>query len=806
MKSKLKRALTLILSSIILFSSCGTDNNAKQADATVDLNETKTFFVGVKNTNDTTGNINPLYINENNSDIAYAMNSRLVMTNESGEIVAGKDYPTIAKDYTVHFVNENNEVHEEYEDGDRALYTFLIKPNLMFSDGSKITADDVLFTLYTLLDPQYNGQLGFSSLPVEGLSVYSRQMTPEIEEAYLELCEEFLENGEKYDYEDEDKNKLSTAFWTEVLPIAGEKYCDFAVKYVNDNYLTDDYIKRYLSEDLTAEDVQNSQTLKIAYAMIVWEAGEFNENGKFQLSNREVDIKNGDTLSLSDFWNELYLKKNQNLEKVDDDAAGDNTVSSIATTLFVEKYGPSAMEEKITEISGISKGELLSDGEVVQTVSVTLSDYSPEYLSKMTIPVISKSYYTSGYEYSLEKTQSFGVELNSPQFMAHIKNNELPEISSGAYKPSVGPLGGFYEDGVWYFVRNDNFKSLGVHNANIKNVAFVKTTEGEEYSHFEGGFLNAVSFTPDLTTAETISNNEKIGTLEVLANAYGYILINPRHYPDLNERIAIASLFDPSLAVAYYPENTAQTLVRSQAKNSFAYPQNATAIYSYNSDDSAVKTLFETAGYEFEEKDGSLKMTDSNGERAKFVFTLPKDADSHPAGAVFKNAVSRLQGLGALAEIEVNENLTETIRSDAGVAIYAMGRKLTNDPDSRHIYDHKSVNDTTRANGITWLWENGESDDLGEIEIEDKTYTQDKALDEVSDILNEAAYLTDYASREELYNEALDIIAKLGIEITLYQRNSLFVYDEAVLDVSEIKGTCGFYTPTEQLWKLKFLN
>ena len=806
MKTKFTRALALILSSIIIFCSCAAENPPiQEVDSDVDLNETQTLFVGIKNADENAG-INPLFLKEENSDIAYAMNSQLVMTSENGVIVAGEEYPTIASDYTVYFVNDKNEVHAEYQEGDRALYTFLIKPNLMFSNGSKITADDVLFTLYTALDPQYNGSLSISSLPIEGLEQYQKQMTPEIEEEYLEYAQEFLENGEEYEYEDEEISALSNAFWGEIVSTAGEEYCNFAVKYVSEKYLTDEYVKRYLSEDLTAQDVEKSLTLKIAYAMIVWEVGSFNEEGKFVFSDKVVDVKNGGTLSLNDFWKEIYSKHDRDLEKIDDDAAGENTVSSLATSLFVEKYGPLAMDEKINEISGVNLGETLVDGEIIQTVSLTLSDYSPAYLSKMTIPVISKTAYTNGYEYSSDKTKTYGVELDSVQFMAHIRNNTFSQVSSGAYKASVGPLGDFCEDGVWYFVRNDNFKTLGVHNAYIKNVAFVKVSEGEEFSHFEGGFVNATDFIPDIDTAQKIAQNGNIKSIQTGKNSYGYILINPRFYPDLNERIALASLFDTSLALEYYPINTANSLTRSNVRTSFAYPKTSNKDYPYISNDEAVKGLFEKAGYTFETKNDTVIMTDQNGERANFVFTLPSQQDSHPAGNVFKNAVSRLVSLGALAEIAVDENLTQTIYSDTGVAIYAMARKLGDDPDSRHIYSHESVSNITKANGVTWLWENGESDDLGEIEINEKNHTQAEVLDELNEILNDAAYLVDYQEREKLYHDALDIFSKLCIEIPLYQRNSLFVFDKTLIDDSEIDNSSSFLSPIRQVWKLKFFR
>ncbi len=802
---KTVKSITAIILSILMLVSCASNNETQNTGADmveIDLNETQTLYIGTQNIAE---NINPFYVNDNNREIVDLMNARLITTDENGMIAYGDNYPTVAHSYTVNFVNEQNEVHSEFSEGDRALYTFIIKKNLRFSNGETLTIDDVMFTLYTALDPLYNGTLEIKNLSIEGLSDYQKQMSEEVEQEYTELGETFLENGNDFEYEDENEKKLSEAFWGEILSLAGENYCAGAVKYVTDNFLTDEYVKRYISDELTAKDVSGNESLKIAYAMIVWEVGSFSENGKFKLSNREVDLKNGETLTLADFWNEIYLKTDGDLEKIDADAVGENTVKNVIVRLFTEKYGPLAMSEKITSISGISKGELLIDGEVYSTLSIMLSEYSPSDLSQMMIPIVSKTAYTAGVKTN-SNVANYGAPLNSTEFMSHIKSIKQPKIASGAYKAAVGPLGAFYEDGVCYFERNEYFKSFGVHNAYVKNLAFVSTEQGKEFSDLEGDFFTAATFIPDFDSAEKLSDNKDLDTVREFSNSYGYILINPHHYPDLNERIAIASLFDSSLAINYYPKNTASSIYRSQSKASFVYPDFAKKVYPFEKDDEALKALFEKAGYEFkEEEDGKKTMLDSSGEQANFVFTLPKERDSHPAGEIFKKAVERITSLGGSAEIAVDETLTDTVKTDTGVGIYALGRLLSTDPDSRHFYDCTYVSDTTKANGISWLYENGEDDDLGEIEWEEETLTQAKALEKLSEILSEAAQQPDYSKRGELYSQSLEILSLLSIEIPIYQRNSLFVYDKNTLDLSEIGDeTSSFSTVYSNLYKVKF--
>ncbi len=581
MKKSLFVKIAAIILCLCVFASC-TGNNLPANTTPTNLNENHILYVGTKIQDD---NTNPLFTS---NELTDAMNVPLVMLNEKGEVVCGAQYPTIAYDMTVKFVNSDGEAHSEYTDGDSTIYTFILKNNIRFSDTSLITADDVMFTLYTLSDPLYDGVHSFNALPIEGLEEYQTQTDSDGEEA------------------------------------------------------------------------------------------------------------------------------------------------------------------EILSISGISKGELKINGIPHQTVSVKIKDYSPEHKTEFVLPIVSQSAYTKGFK----GDGAFGVPLSSPRFMTHLKSIKNPAVTSGAYKPSVGPLGDFFEDGVYYLTRNEHFHlfGAGVHNAKIKNVGFVICKDGDEFSDLEGGFLSAVSFSPDLTTGDTINQSDCFGFVKIPENGYSYIFINPETY-DLEERHAISALFDAALAVEYYPENIAETLDFSAPKHSFVYPQ-ATAEEAEN-----VKELFEAAGYEFEED----KMLTPNGNQAKFEFTLPTDPDRHPIGAVFKAAVESLAELGAEAEIVIDE---EVENAD----IFPLSREFECEPNL--------------------------SEQLSYVEELDE---------EILEILVKAENEIDYSKREELYSQALEMLAELYVEIPMYQRNALFVYDKTVLDLSEIgEETSSFYPVSSQLWKITF--
>jgi hypothetical protein len=54
-------------------------------------------------------------------------------------------------------------------------------------------------------------------------------------------------------------------------------------------------------------------------------------------------------------------------------------------------------------------------------------------------------------------------------------------------------------------------------------------------------------------------------------------------------------------------------------------------------------------------------------------------------------------------------------------------------------------------------------------------------LEELADLIDEAVTYMNPAERAPIYEEALDLLAELVIEIPTYQRKNLFVYDDSVI-------------------------
>ena len=56
---------------------------------------------------------------------------------------------------------------------DRRTYTFYITPGVKFHNGTKLTANDVAFTYYTIADPEYDGSRGSVVADIVGVKAYA---------------------------------------------------------------------------------------------------------------------------------------------------------------------------------------------------------------------------------------------------------------------------------------------------------------------------------------------------------------------------------------------------------------------------------------------------------------------------------------------------------------------------------------------------------------------------------------------------------------------------------------------------------
>ena len=120
-------------------------------------------------------------------------------------------------------MRHNLAVERVMNDDGTVDYNITLRDDVVFSDGTPMTIDDVIFDMYVLSDPTYDGASTFYTLPIEGMDEYYKSMT-----ALGTLIAEAGRDNTDFSKWDE---ATQTAFRADV-DAAGEKCAQEIVDYV----------------------------------------------------------------------------------------------------------------------------------------------------------------------------------------------------------------------------------------------------------------------------------------------------------------------------------------------------------------------------------------------------------------------------------------------------------------------------------------------------------------------------------------------------------------------------------------------
>lgn len=753
------------------------------------------------------GVFNPFfYSSAYDGDVIGLVNVSLLTLDPTGAVVAGDEYPTVAKDYSI-FYTDNLTTYapkEDYEEGDYVVYEMVLKKGAKFSDGTTITADDVLFNYYVYLDPSYQGSATMYTLPILGLLDYRTQVPNAAQ--YLGIVDAILEDnkrGEEYEATDKYTEEQFDTYW-EVFDQSGADFAKEIIDYVKNNYLKDNYVQAYFHEGMTADEIRGNASLENAFGMSLWGFGEISEDKtKFTTASEvEYDI---DDVTPELFFEEMVIAYEGDYAGIIDKEGVGMDFLLLATDRFIASFREEDVE--VSNIEGLVKGTKTVGGETYETVKIILTEQNPKAILSLGVTVAPKHYYTANYNYGDDKIVNFGVEFDSKAFMDHLASFNGAPMGAGPYK--------FVRrdetDGTVYLERNDLFETMGndnVHNAIIKKVAFKIVDGGAEYSALEAGDVHYATVSATADVMSSVAKNKTLTSILVDNLGYGYICVNPEVYNNVYERIALNTLFDLSKVLEYYPNGLADIIYRSQSQVSWAYPEGAEAIYPYDETLEAAIEYFKLAGYEFDANNKVTNIPD-NEDNKKFIFTIPSEADAHPAGGVFLKTVELLSEIGITAEVKTDPDLIANIKKEA-VGVYALAWSSSADPDMYQVYHYKSQAESVISNGIKWLHENGGKDEWGTIEVTKRDGTkvemnQKEALEYLAELIEEGTKYMLPEERKPVYEKALEVLAQLAIEIPTYQRKNLFVYNSDIIDSTSLSQTVTpYWGPMAEIWKVKF--
>ena len=138
-------------------------------------------------------------------------------------------------------------------------YDLTMRDDVMFSDGTPATIDDVIFGIYVLADPSYEGSSPISALPIEGMEAYRAGMMPRGDAIYADGPDGYIENSlyTLRQYND---------FWNYYIYQAGIDFAQEIIDYCVTNYLS--YAPDYIGA--TEEEVLADVDLQVKLGMTLW--------------------------------------------------------------------------------------------------------------------------------------------------------------------------------------------------------------------------------------------------------------------------------------------------------------------------------------------------------------------------------------------------------------------------------------------------------------------------------------------------------------------------------------------------------
>ena len=720
----------------------------------------------------------------------YEMTQILLLTTDrqGGIIFNAIEGETVNYNGTDYLYKGPADTKVEYDEAtDTTKYTARLRVGMKFSDGEPVTADDIIFTYYTFLDPSYVGSTTLSSYDIVGLKDYQTQTTSEVYEKYAAMADAIYAAGVDHVWADTDSwtQEQQEDFWTK---LEAEWMADVQgiVDYVNANYL--DYAPDYMG--MESGDISANEGLQVAFGMVLWGFGEV-VDGQLTtaVTGTTYDLVN-EFPTIEDYYNETYAAyEGDPVAYASVESANETDVLGNVYSDFIGFWGPqdeSMGGEGVPNIAGIVK---VDD----YTVEVTVNGFSaPAVYAILDIPVTPLHYYGDVAKYDYENNM-FGFDFGD---LSKQESLSATPMGAGAYKFVK------YDNKVVYFEANEYYYK-GC--PKIAEVQFKETVSAEVPSAIQTGTVDAGDMTGSRTRFDEVasynSNGEITGdvitTSKVDNLGYGYIGINasnvsvagePGSEASKNLRkglatilavyrdVAIDSYYGEAASVINYPiSNTSwaapqptdedyQIAFSTDVDGNPIYTADMTPEEKYAAAETAALGFFEAAGYTV--VDGKITAAPEGAKMSYEVIVAGDGTGDHPAFAILTSAQASLANLGL--ELKINDPADSNIlwdTLDAGTQdLWTAAWQATIDPDMYQLYHSSGV---VGAGGS------------------DSNYYNivDEELDQ---LIVDARKSDDQNYRKAVYKQALDVIVDWAVEIPTYQRQNSVIFSTERINIATI--------------------
>ena len=754
MNSKLTKVLALLLVSVMvmgIFAGCGSKTEPAATEAAPAATEAATEAATATATADTIVYAND-YMSEKFSpffaDTSYDQDAAgmtqvsLLSSDREGNVVLmgkeGQVIPYNGTDYT--YYSLANCVITENADG-TVTYAIDMRDDVTFSDGTPLTADDVIFSMYVLSDPTYDGSSTLYSQKIVGMKAYREGM----DTLMNLLCAAGRDNAD-FTYWDE---ATQTAFWAD-LDQAGAKFAQEIADYC----------------------IAAGYGTNVAEGAAAWGFGGLAADA-----------------TAADFFNMMF-----------DAYAGDlNNLSgteSAGTSLF------DFMENSAAYTVGVSTGAGAPNIEGIKktgdySLEITVETVDPTFIYQLTLAVAPMHYYGDVALYDYENNM-FGFTKGD---LSGVRAKTTVPLGAGPYKyvsyqNNILSL----EANESYFLgapKIKNFKMQGVSAAD-KLTGMTTDLFDVTVPNYNDDDIAAIKTAN--SNGELVG--DKLTTVATDFLGYGYIGINADNVmvgedkgseesKALRRGIAtLMSVYREPVVYAYYGDRAA--IIQYPISNtSWAAPKPAdegyNLAYSKDADGNVVvtadmtqdekvaaakeaaKSLFIAAGYTYDDAAGKFTAAPAGGAMEWEVIIPANGVGDHPAYGILTETKNALNEMGM--DLIINDPADSNELWDAlyaGTAeMWAAAWGATPDPDMYQVY---------HSSNIHGLEGSSNSNHYG---------IQSDVLDA---LIMEGRTSTDQAFRKATYKEALEEIMAWGVELPTYQRQEATLFSTERVNIDTIAG------------------
>ena len=750
--SNIKKILALVLALVMVFAlcACGENNTPAPDESKAPVEESKAPVEENTSTlvyaTSTFGQkFSPFfYTTAYDEEVVSSFTGGLLAADRGGAIIHhGIEGETVAYNGTDYTYYGMGDVDVVQNDDGSVDYNLTMRDDIVFSDGTPATIDDVIFGIYVMADPSYDGSSTVYALPIEGMADYYNSQ----QYLYNLLAEAGRDNTD-FSLWDE---ATQTAFWASI-DAAGAKLAQEVVDSVVGSYNTDEYAATI---EATPDEIAADPALQVKFGMFMWGYEDAWAEGA----------------TAADFWAAIEANFDNVVEAAETESAG----SSIWDLMddFADYDKLVATGDDVPSIKGI-----IRTGDYSLTVHMTEYDATAIYNMSFIIAPLHHYGDVSKYDYDNNK---FGFDKGD---LSGVKAKTTEPLGCGPY------IFKSYENGVVTMEANPTY-FLG--EPKTKTILF---KEGEDADYVPGIVTGTYDLAVPSISEETLnaitdanSNGELTGdtltTILVDYRGYGYLginadLVNIDGDPGSEESKALRKGFMTVLAVyrdtvinSYYGDRAA-VIQYPISNTSWAAPQPADegyrAAYSVDADgndifdssmndeqkyDAALKaavTFFEKAGYTFD-ADGKVASAPAGAPESYEILIPGQGKQDHPTYGVATAASKALETIGIKLSVnDVGTSVWNNALEGNTAQMWVAAWQSTADPDMYQVYHSSNAH--------------GKGTNSNHYQVDDP------ALDA---LIIDGRTSADTEYRKSVYKQAMEIIMDWGVELPVYQRKDCTV-------------------------------